>query len=142
MTEPDQQPRIEPASYVGRTCLLVFIVVAVLWLWDRDEPQIAAPLMPTPSQSSPLDKTLSQGSTYRAPYSPSFGGYECTVDCSGHEAGHAWAERNAIDDEDDCTGNSQSFIEGCQAYVEENAEQKAGEGSEEDSDESSDAVEE
>lgn len=46
-----------------------------------------------------------------------FHGYECTVDCSGHEAGYDWAERHDIDDEDDCGGNSESFIEGCKAYV-------------------------
>ena len=49
-----------------------------------------------------------------------FGNYVCTVDCSGHQAGYDWAENNSIDDEDDCTGNSQSFIEGCKQYVEEN----------------------
>lgn len=46
-------------------------------------------------------------------------GYPCTHDCSGHEAGREWAERRGIDDPDDCGGNSQSFIEGCQAYAEE-----------------------
>ena len=50
----------------------------------------------------------------------SFGNYNCTVDCSGHEAGYKWAEDNMIDDEDDCSGNSLSFIEGCQQYVEDN----------------------
>ncbi|MCX6740326.1 MAG: hypothetical protein NTZ49_03805 [Candidatus Parcubacteria bacterium] len=49
-----------------------------------------------------------------------FYGYECTDDCSGHEAGYDWAEEKGIDDVDDCSGKSQSFIEGCQAYVEEN----------------------
>lgn len=49
-----------------------------------------------------------------------FHGYECTEDCSGHEAGYEWAEENDIDDEDDCSGDSDSFDEGCQAYVEEN----------------------
>ena len=48
-----------------------------------------------------------------------FRGYPCTADCSGHEAGYEWAEAHGIDDESDCTGNSQSFIEGCVAYVEE-----------------------
>jgi hypothetical protein len=48
----------------------------------------------------------------------SFYGYTCTENCSGHEAGYEWAEENDIDDEDDCSGNSQSFIEGCYAYVE------------------------
>jgi hypothetical protein len=49
-----------------------------------------------------------------------FHGYRCTVDCSGHEAGYKWAEDHDIDDVDNCGGNSQSFIEGCQAWVEEN----------------------
>lgn len=46
-----------------------------------------------------------------------FAGYECTQDCSGHIAGYNWAETNSIDDPDDCSGNSQSFIEGCQTYA-------------------------
>lgn len=52
-------------------------------------------------------------------YSPSTMGYNCTSDCSGHEAGYEWANENGIDDPDDCDGNSDSFIEGCQAYAEE-----------------------
>ncbi len=48
-----------------------------------------------------------------------FKGYECTVDCSGHEAGYQWAEEKGIDDPEDCGGNSESFIEGCRAYAEE-----------------------
>lgn len=51
---------------------------------------------------------------------PTFGGYDCTEDCSGHEAGYEWAENNGIYDLDDCGGNSNSFIEGCMSYVEEN----------------------
>jgi hypothetical protein len=53
----------------------------------------------------------------------SFGGYGCTVDCSGHEAGYEWAESNGVDDSAECRGNSESFIEGCLAYV---AEQGGG----------------
>lgn len=57
-------------------------------------------------------------------YTPSrpfyLGDYPCTSDCSGHEAGYEWAETNGISDPDDCGGNSESFIEGCQAYVQEN----------------------
>src|SRR5262249_20744862 len=41
---------------------------------------------------------------------------------SGHEAGYAWAEEHGIDDPDDCGGNSDSFIEGCQEYAEEQQE--------------------
>jgi hypothetical protein len=54
----------------------------------------------------------------------SFGGYECTVDCSGHKAGYEWAEDKAITDEAQCrqilviTPNRTSFYEGCLTYVE------------------------
>ena len=43
-----------------------------------------------------------------------------TVDCAAHEAGYEWADLNSVDRVDDCSGNSDSFIEGCQAYVAEN----------------------
>ena len=47
--------------------------------------------------------------------------YSCkTFNCSGHQAWYDWAERKWIDNVDDCGGNSQSFIEWCWAYVEEN----------------------
>lgn len=42
----------------------------------------------------------------------------CVDDCSGHKAGYEWAEENAINDESDCDGNSDSFNEGCINYVE------------------------
>lgn len=48
-----------------------------------------------------------------------FMGRPCTIDCSGHEAGYRWAEENGIDDPNECDGNSNSFNEGCQSYVEE-----------------------
>jgi len=50
-----------------------------------------------------------------------FGGYECTDDCSGHQAGYDWAEQNDIDDESSCSTPSASFNQGCESYVEENA---------------------
>ena len=58
-----------------------------------------------------------------------FEGYPCTRDCSGHEAGYEWASEHDIDDPDDCDGNSESFIEGCRAYAEE---QQSDERSDED----------
>ncbi len=53
--------------------------------------------------------------------SKTFHGFDCTDDCSGHEAGYEWAEENDIDDVYDCDNHSQSFEEGCVAYVEEYA---------------------
>ncbi|MDD2270127.1 MAG: hypothetical protein PHG60_00865 [Candidatus Dojkabacteria bacterium] len=49
-----------------------------------------------------------------------FHGYECDEDCSGHEAGYNWAEEKGISAKESCTGKSESFIEGCETYVEEN----------------------
>lgn len=46
--------------------------------------------------------------------------WECTGDCSGHNAGYDWAEEKGISDPSDCGGNSTSFIEGCEAYANEN----------------------
>ncbi|MFE0014129.1 hypothetical protein ACFWXH_04735 [Mesorhizobium sp. NPDC059054] len=48
-----------------------------------------------------------------------FGGYDCTEDCSGHKAGYEWAEQNNVTSTSDCTTNSQSFNEGCDAYVDD-----------------------
>ncbi|WP_292562785.1 hypothetical protein [Mesorhizobium sp.] len=48
-----------------------------------------------------------------------FGGNDCTEDCSGHKAGFDWAEQNQISNERDCSSNSQSFNEGCQTFVED-----------------------
>ncbi len=69
-----------------------------------------------PATSSASDRSAAQGPAR------SFGGYDCSGDCSGHEAGYEWAEEHDIDDEDDCeaagdNSNSPSFAEGCKAYV-------------------------
>lgn len=53
-----------------------------------------------------------------APPAASFGNYSCTSDCSGHRAGYEWARNRGISDAYQCTGNSQSFIEGCRAFTE------------------------
>ena len=48
----------------------------------------------------------------------SFGGYECTEDCSGHAAGYEWAKRNGITDPSDCPmARSPSLGEGCRVYA-------------------------
>lgn len=58
-------------------------------------------------------------------YATIYGSAGCTSDCSGHDAGYEWAENNGITDAGECGGNSQSFIEGCEAYAEE-AQEDAG----------------
>lgn len=75
---------------------------------------------PKPSTTHTTQSTYYPTYTYVPPPVRTFHGYLCTDDCSGHEAGYNWAMINDVDDEYDCTGYSQSFIEGCIAYVEEN----------------------
>jgi hypothetical protein len=67
-----------------------------------------------------------------------FHGYECTDDCSGHEAGYAWAEREDVTNPNDCDGNSQSFIEGCEAWTNENSSDPSIDDPEKTPDDSSD----
>lgn len=45
-------------------------------------------------------------------------GKQCMEDCAGHVAGYQCDEEKGIEHPDDCGGNSQSFIEGCEAYAE------------------------
>jgi hypothetical protein len=52
-------------------------------------------------------------------FAQSFGGNSCVDNCEGHRAGYEWAEENGIRSEDDCSGNSSSFEEGCRTYVED-----------------------
>lgn len=74
--------------------LIVFIIIPMTSgiLWGRDD-----------------SKSISKPKT--------FYGYDCKDDCSGHKAGYEWASDKNITDYNDCTGNSNSFIEGCEAYV-------------------------
>lgn len=61
--------------------------------------------------------------------------WECTDDCSGHEAGYDWASDQGISDPDDCGGKSDSFIEGCEAYANEQMMEAEEEYSDYESDE-------
>jgi hypothetical protein len=78
------------------------------------------------SQNSELDSDLAPVDAFTAAQSEAdaqkktkvqdpltFGGYACKVDCSGHRAGYAWAQRRDVRSRDGCTGKSKSFIEGC-----------------------------
>jgi hypothetical protein len=126
--------------------LLAFLVVLCLCLLgcsskESSEPIAKASSGPRPSpQSSALTerddsesntedsdeskaKEASDNSNEEESDAEYFHGHRCTVDCSGHEAGYDWAEEHDIHDPDDCGGNSQSFIEGCQTYAEENPEE-------------------
>ena len=42
---------------------------------------------------------------------------DCTEDCSGHDAGFEWARDQGVTDSSECSGDSQSFVEGCEAFA-------------------------
>jgi hypothetical protein len=44
-------------------------------------------------------------------------GLNCTVDCSGYDAGYNWAKQHDIDDDDYCPNGNKPFYDGCSAYV-------------------------
>ncbi len=76
-----------------------------------------------------------EGTTYQ----DNLGSYGCTSDCSGHDAGFEWAQEKGLTDRYECSGNSQSFIEGCEAYFDElesKTEERLEEIEEEEPDES------
>src|ERR1700674_5874785 len=101
---------------VGVCAIVVTVVIGGAWMMEdanKEEPRRA-----------PIDTTPVPATEY-------FHGYPCTVDCSGHEAGYQWASDRGIVDEADCTGNSDSFIEGCKAYVEEEGGNVSGANPEE-----------
>lgn len=73
------------------------------------------------SEDEPLQGCLDYVEENRpVSYGRTFYGYRCTFDCSGHLAGWNWAESRGITQRFECGGRSQSFIEGCYAYVDQN----------------------
>lgn len=75
--------------------------------YQRDSSYEETPGSGTPSTSSAEEYYESHG-------------YDCTDDCSGHDAGYEWADENGICDEYYEDGNSDSFNEGVQTYAQDN----------------------
>jgi hypothetical protein len=74
---------------------------------------------PSPNTAAATEQSYSSDA---ASTSETFDEDPCSIDCSGHQAGYDWAERNSIDDEDVCdraadNSNSPSFGAGCKAYA-------------------------
>lgn len=132
----------------GAPLIVVLIVACLAFAWWSHKPSkpkpsaisvedmelvirsSADPLYQMPPASAPsikIDTLLAQ------PYTSWSRG--CTDDCSGHDAGYEWAEEHDITDADDCTGNSQSFVEGCEERVEDHLAEHAAELNHDDDDE-------
>lgn len=129
---------------MDKTWLIVGGVAAVLFvaLSNDERPHsprreaAAAPTQYTPPAAAPTWQSPSATSTPAGlsslpPTRLYFKGDPCTIDCSGHEAGYEWAEENGIDAPDDCDGKSESFIEGCRSYAEEQQSERSRDEDEE-----------
>lgn len=97
----------------------LYIVLILFGIWYFLGDQKETPKSYYTESPTPTYDTYNRDYSRTLPSSNSSNGYPCTYDCSGHEAGYEWAEENGIDNPDDCDGNSDSFIEGCQSYAEE-----------------------
>jgi hypothetical protein len=104
--------------------IVLAIGVVVYWSNSNDHNSQAAPA------STTVESDSDDNGEATADDPDTFHGDPCTSDCSGHQAGYDWAEKHDIDDEDSCGGNSESFIEGCKAYVREQQGMSADDDSE------------
>lgn len=80
-------------------------------------PYAAASSTDSDDSSTSPESSATAATGSETPYEDIHGSADCTEDCSGHEAGYKWAQEHDITDESECGGNSQSFIEGCEAYA-------------------------
>jgi hypothetical protein len=105
----------------------IIAILFAIWIFSGDKKN--KPTVPANPPTYTQKSYIQPSNTNYAV--PTFKGYPCTVDCSGHDAGYEWAEENSINDPDDCDGNSNSFIEGCQSYAEEQKSDEELESNEE-----------
>lgn len=102
----------------GKAWIVLLVFLFLLFQGNKSSPVENYTQEPSINPTDIIFPTETPPSPFYLP--ETFNGYECTEDCSGHEAGYNWAEEKGIDNIDDCDGNSDSFIEGCKSYVEEN----------------------
>ena len=90
----------------------IFAVPALILVFNNDSGSTGATSPSTPTYIAPAKPR---------PSPQTYNGYTCSDDCSGHEAGYEWASENGItqDEVDNYDGNSDSFREGMQSYVDE-----------------------
>ena len=107
-------------DWVGYLVTGILIATAIGWL-------IAVSANHSTSSDSSSSSVRNYNDTAE-PEADTFHGYECTDDCSGHEAGYQWAEENGICDENFDGGNSESFAEGVRAFADDGCGYEADPG--------------
>lgn len=104
----------------GGTLVVVGIIIFFGWLFLSSTNSSSSS---TNEYNAGYESTVEDESNLKEP--EEFHGYECSDDCSGHEAGYEWGDENGICSEygsgDEYTGSySDSFNEGVTAYIDDN----------------------
>ena len=94
-------------------------VVDLTTMQEIDEPDKGSLSSSSTENSSTVESSSTESTSDSHQFYESRG-YECTDDCSGHDAGYEWAEDNDVCDDSYSDGKSNSFDEGVQAYAEDN----------------------
>ena len=98
-------------------------ILGLLMAWGLNaassSPTYSTPESTTTSETTPETEEVAEEEPNSDAEPLTFNGYECTDDCSGHEAGYQWAEDNDVCDEEFDGGNSESFNEGVRSYAED-----------------------
>ena len=110
----------------------LFIVVGLSndFQHDRERKAAAAACLINPACQDRRARTLSLFDSEPVRSSTGklfFKGKRCTDDCSGHLAGYKWAAQFGATKEEICIGKSESFQEGCIAYVDDRKDEIASE---------------
>lgn len=114
MTEVNREGVIEGVKIL----LWTVGIISAISLWAVNQPSTpTAPAYTVPTTTQTQQTTTAP--KYSSP--PTYNGYVCTNDCRGHEAGYEYAQDNDLTqyDVDYYDGNSNSFQEGMQSWVDE-----------------------
>ena len=102
----------------GGTIVVIGIIIFFGWLFISSSSSDSPTDESTNSYESSTYDDYADEEVHEEP--EEFHGYECSDDCSGHDAGYEWADENGVCDEYFDGGNSESFAEGVRIYAEEN----------------------
>lgn len=98
-------------DYLPIISTLIFVIICLFIIFSANKSNSNLD-----TQKIPNTKITTKNDCYIVPAPEP---WDCTGNCSGHQAGYDWAKRKNISNPLLCTGNSNSFIAGCEYYFQE-----------------------